>query len=76
MSTYIVHSCGYHNCPEFRTLAEARQHLSVLVKESLESARRRWKRASKIKLDVDNYAIHAICDTQSPMWAQHYIAKY
>lgn len=72
--TYIVHTQGYTNCPEFPTLDAARALLSELVAESLAAARRKSSTAHKHKLGEDNYAITLGSDRRSTLWAAHSIS--
>lgn len=73
---YVVHTRGYHNCPEFDTLAGAKKLLKELVDDSYRDAKRRWPTARKHKLGQNNYQITLASDRNSQLFAHHFIAVY
>ena len=74
--TYVVHTLGFHQCPEFETLAEAEKHLAKIVSEQLENCRRRYKCGTKHRLGDHSYSITLGTDHRSQLYSQHHIGIY
>ena len=74
--TYVVHTLGFQQCPEFTTLEEAEKHLAVIVAEQLAHCRRRFKCGSKHKLGERNYSITLGTHRDSQLYSQHHISIY
>jgi len=75
MPVYIVQSQGYCNCPEFRTLAQAKECLRDIVREEMQACRRRFGEAFKHKNGEDAYSITLASDSRSALWSAHSIVK-
>jgi hypothetical protein len=73
--THTILSLGYDGGPEFPTLEKAKSALTEIVNEALEACRKRFGKATKIKIGENSYKI-LIGDKHSvSVWSTHTILK-
>jgi hypothetical protein len=72
---FTVHTLGFYDSPSFPTLAEARDVLADMVKESLRMARKRFGRATQRLDGPDSYRILIGGPNSVSIYAHHSIER-